>query len=81
MSMLTTLCPEDPPGWTRQAPFYHAKLIINTPDYRRHAAEYLRRVVERYKDHPAQGAWSLANEPGLPESFDEATHAASSAPG
>ena len=71
--MLTTLCPEDPPGWTRQAPFYHAKLIINTPDYRRHAAEYLRRVVERYKDHPAQGPWSLANEPGLPESFDDAT--------
>jgi beta-galactosidase len=73
MSMLTTLCPEDPPGWTRQAPFYHAKLIINTPDYRRHAAEYLRRVVERYKNHPAQGPWSLANEPGLPESFDDAT--------
>jgi beta-galactosidase len=71
--MLTTLCPEDPPGWTRQAPFYHAKLIINTPDYRSHAAEYLRRVVQRYKDHPAQGPWSLANEPGLPESFDDAT--------
>jgi beta-galactosidase len=73
MSMFTTLCPEDPPGWTHQAPFYHAKLIINTPDYRRHAAEYLRRVVERYRNHPAQGVWSLANEPGLPESFDEAT--------
>ena len=71
--MLTTLCPEDPPGWTRQAPFYHSKLIINTPEYRQHAAEYLRRVVERYKDHPAQGPWSLANEPGLPESFDDAT--------
>ena len=69
--MLTTLCPEDPPGWTRQTPFYHGKLIINAPDYRRHAAEYLRQVVERYKNHPAQGPWSLANEPGLPESFDE----------
>jgi beta-galactosidase len=71
--MLTTLCPEDPPGWTHQAPFYHAKLIVNTPEYRRHAAEYLRRVVDRYKNHPAQGPWSLANEPGLPESFDDAT--------
>ncbi len=50
--MLTTLCPEDPPGWTRQAPFYHSKLIINTPEFRQHAGEYLRRVVERYKDHP-----------------------------
>ncbi|MGO8749662.1 MAG: beta-galactosidase [Thermoguttaceae bacterium] len=71
--MLTTLCPEDPPGWTRRAPFYHAKLIVNTPDFRRHAGEYLRRVVERYKDHPAQGPWSLANEPGLPEWFDDTT--------
>ncbi len=71
--MLTTLCPEDPPGWTHQAPFYHAKLIINTPKSRRHAGEYLRRVVERYKNHPAQGPWSLANEPGLPEWFDDTT--------
>ena len=71
ISVLTTLCPEDPPGWARQTPFYHHKLVLNTPALQEHAAEYLRRVVTRYKDHPSQGPWSLANEPaGLPERFD-----------
>ena len=74
ISVLTTLCPEDPPGWARQAPFYHTKLALNTPELREHGADYLRRMVSRFKDHPAQGPWSLQNEPaGLPESFDEAT--------
>ncbi len=74
ISVLTTLCPEDPPGWARQSPFYHAKLALNTPELRERSADYVRRVVSRYKDHPAQGPWSLQNEPaGLPESFDEAT--------
>ena len=63
MSILTTLCPEDPPGWAGQTPFYHHKQTLNTPELRTRAADYLRRVVTRYKDHPAQGPWSLANEP------------------
>jgi len=74
MRVLTTLCPEDPPGWMRRTPFWHAKLVLNTPELCQPAAEYLRRVVTRYKDHPAQGPWSLANEPaGLAEQFDAAT--------
>ena len=74
ISVLTTLCPEDPPGWARQSPFYHAKLALNTPELRKRSADYVRRMVSRYKDHPAQGPWSLQNEPaGLPERFDEAT--------
>ncbi|MGO8751974.1 MAG: beta-galactosidase [Thermoguttaceae bacterium] len=63
ISVLTTLCPEDPPGWARQTPFYHGKLPLNTPELRERGAEYVRRVVRRYKDHPAQGPWSLQNEP------------------
>jgi beta-galactosidase len=74
ISVLTTLCPEDPPGWARQTPFYHSKLTLNTPEQRERGADYLRRVVCRYKDHPAQGPWSLQNEPaGLAETFDEPT--------
>jgi beta-galactosidase len=63
MAVLTTLCPEDPPGWAGETPFYHHKQTLNTPELRARAAEYLRRVVSRYQDHPAQGPWSLANEP------------------
>ena len=74
MRVLTTLCPEDPPGWARQTAFYHSKLPLNTPELCRRGEEYIERVVKRYKDHPAQGPWSLQNEPaGLAEGFDEAT--------
>ena len=74
ISVLTTLCPEDPPGWMRRTPFWHAKLVLNTPELRQPAEEYLRRVVTHFKDHPAQGPWSLANEPaGLAPQFDAAT--------
>lgn len=65
ISILTTLCPEDPPGWTQQTPFYHSKLLLNTPELRERGAEYVRRIVTRYKDHPAQGPWSLGNEPAV----------------
>ena len=74
MHVLATLCPEDPPGWSARTPFYHGKLLLNTPEMREAAAQYLRHVVGRYKDHPAQGLWSLANEPaGLAQSFDQVT--------
>jgi beta-galactosidase len=74
MHVLATLCPEDPPGWAARTPFYHSKLLLNTPEMREAAAQYVRRAVSRYKDHPAQGLWSLANEPaGLAQSFDPAT--------
>jgi beta-galactosidase len=63
ISVLTTLCPEDPPGWVGETPFYHHKQTLNTPELRARAAEYLQRVVSRYQNHPAQGPWSLANEP------------------
>ena len=48
----------------------------------RAGAEYLRRVVSRYKDHPAQGPWSLANEPaGLAASSSTGPRCGSSASG
>ncbi|MBE2215397.1 MAG: beta-galactosidase [Opitutaceae bacterium] len=74
LSILATLCADDPPGWARETPFYHQKLALNTPAARARAAEYIERVVTRYRDHPAQGPWSLSNEPtGLPEEFDPPT--------
>ncbi len=58
-----TLCPEDPPGWTHKTPFYHNRVNLNDPANRAAASVYLRKVVGRYKDNPAQGVWLLMNEP------------------
>jgi beta-galactosidase len=74
ISVLATLCPEDPPGWLQMAPFYHSKLLLNEPELCEPAKKYIRSVVTHFKDHPAQGPWSLANEPaGLAERFNEGT--------
>ena len=75
ISMLATLCPEDPPAWAGQSPFYHAKLpIFSTPHLQERGAEYIKQVVTHFRNHPAQGPWSLENEPaGLAESFDPDT--------
>jgi beta-galactosidase len=63
IQIAATLCPEDPPGWTGKTPFYHNQVNLNDPANRAAAAVYLRKVVGRYKNHPAQGAWLLMNEP------------------
>lgn len=70
-----TLCAEDPPGWTQQTPFYHQRTDLNDPQRRKHAAEYLEKVVTRYRNHPAQGYWLLMNEPSLPQYFTPPTMA------
>ncbi len=58
-----TLCPEDPPGWRRQTPFYHSHVNLDDPANRKAAAVYLQKIVGRYKSSPAQGVWLLMNEP------------------
>jgi len=63
IKIAATLCPEDPPGWKNETPFYHSRVNLNDPANRAAAAEYFRRVVGRYKDNPAQGIWLLMNEP------------------
>jgi len=63
VKIVATLCAEDPPGWVGKTPFYHHRTNLNDPDIRRHAATYIEKVVSRYRNHPAQGAWLLANEP------------------
>ena len=70
-----TLCAEDPPGWTQQTSFYHQRTDLNDPQRRKHAAEYLEKVVTRYRHHPAQGYWLLMNEPTLPQYFTPPTMA------
>ncbi len=70
-----TLCAEDPPGWTQQTPFYHHRTDLNAPQRRKHAAEYLEKVILRYRNHPAQGYWLLMNEPTLPPYFTPPTMA------
>ena len=70
-----TLCAEDPPGWTHETPFYHHRTDLNDPQRRKHAAEYLEKVILRYRNHPAQGYWLLMNEPSLPPYFTPPTMA------
>jgi len=65
IKIAATLCAEDPPGWMRLTVFYHLRADMNDPEYRQRAAVYLEKVVGRYKDHPAQGAWLLMNEPDV----------------
>lgn len=60
-----TLCSEDPPGWMRAAPFYHAWHDLSDPALRPYSELYIERVVNRYKNHPAHGVWLLQNEPGI----------------
>jgi beta-galactosidase len=63
IKIVATLCPEDPPGWVKKTPFYHNRTNLNDPEIRKHAAIYIEKVVNRYRDHPAQGVWLLMNEP------------------
>jgi len=63
IKIVATLCAEDPPGWVKKTPFYHNRTNLNDPELRTHAAVYIRKVVDRYKNHPAQGVWLLMNEP------------------
>ena len=63
IKIVATLCAEDPPGWMKMTPFYHNRTNLNDSIVRAHAATYIEKVVNRYKNHPAQGVWLLANEP------------------
>ncbi|MGO8736187.1 MAG: beta-galactosidase [Terriglobia bacterium] len=63
IKIVATLCAEDPPGWVKKTPFYHNRTNLNDPELRTHAAIYIRKVVDRYRNHPAQGVWLLMNEP------------------
>jgi len=63
IKVVATLCAEDPPGWVGKTPFYHNRTNLNDPELRRQAAIYIEKVVSRYRNHPAQGAWLLMNEP------------------
>lgn len=60
-----TLCSEDPPGWMRTAPFYHAWRDLSNPELRPFSEAYLEKVIPHYRGHPAHGAWLLQNEPGI----------------
>lgn len=63
IQIAATLCPEDPPGWAGKTTFYHNRVNLNDPANRVAAETYLRKVVGRYKNFAAQGAWLLMNEP------------------
>ncbi len=53
------------PDASEELRFNRFKLCYDDPVYQREAAEFIREVVARYKDHPALLAWSGWNEPRL----------------
>jgi beta-galactosidase len=63
IKIAATLCAEDPPGWMDKTTFYHQRANLDDPAVRTHAEAYIAHVVGRYRNHPAQGAWLLMNEP------------------
>ena len=73
LKVLATLCAEDPPGWMKLTPFYHNRMNLNDPKLRERAAIYIQKVVGRYRNHPAQGAWLLMNEPALVVNYERST--------
>ena len=75
IQIAATLCPEDPPGWAGKTTFYHNRVNLNDPANRATAEVYLRKVVERYKDNPAQGIWLLMNEPAKYDTEPTTFHA------
>ncbi|MGH9615706.1 MAG: beta-galactosidase [Acidobacteriaceae bacterium] len=75
IQIAATLCPEDPPGWTGKTPFYHSRVNLDDPANRLAAAVYLRKVVGRYRDNPAQGVWLLMNEPAKYDTDPATFHA------
>jgi beta-galactosidase len=75
IQIAATLCPEDPPGWAGKTTFYHNRVNLNDPANRAAAEVYLRKVVGRYKNNPAQGAWLLMNEPAKYDTEPTTLHA------
>jgi beta-galactosidase len=75
IQIAATLCPEDPPGWAGKTTFYHNRVNLNDPANRVAAEIYLRKIVERYKDKPAQGVWLLMNEPAKYDTEPTTFHA------
>ncbi len=75
IQIMATLCPEDPPGWKNKTSFYHNQINLNDPAVRAAAAIYLKKVVGRYKDNPAQGIWLLMNEPNKYDTEPTTFHA------
>jgi beta-galactosidase len=73
IKIAATLCSEDPPGWMKVTPFYHNHMDLDDPNLREHSATYLEKVVSRYGNHPAQGAWLLMNEPHPEYYYDRPT--------
>ncbi len=63
IKIVATLCSEDPPGWSKQTPFYHNRTNLNDQAIRKRAALYIEKVVNKYKNHSAQAVWLLMNEP------------------
>ncbi|MDB5025628.1 MAG: beta-galactosidase [Mucilaginibacter sp.] len=74
VKITATLVPNSPPFHWGKPFFYvtHTMLVFEKEEYRERSENYIKQVVERYKDNPALDSWWLYNEPSasmLPDTF------------
>ena len=69
------IMPVDPNG-VRYSPGSRQHYSASSASYRRLAAAYLRKLVERYRDHPALALWHVNNEYGCHAPYDYSDAAA-----
>lgn len=70
VKITVTLVPNQPPFFRGESFFYytHNMKMYTKTEYRSASMEYIRRVVDRYKNSPALDSWWLYNEPnGYPQ--------------
>ncbi|RAU98919.1 beta-galactosidase [Paenibacillus sp. YN15] len=63
MEVVPTLMSVSPPGWMGLTDGPQSIADLNDPAYMAQSREYIRQVVNRYKDYPNLHSWILWNEP------------------
>jgi beta-galactosidase len=72
LGVIVTLTALNPPGWMRVSSGPQDIGPLDDPLFWEQARDYIRRVCQRYTNHPALHSWLLSNEPQLFLAQDEA---------
>jgi beta-galactosidase len=72
LGVIVTLTALNPPGWMGVSAGPQDNGPLDDPLYWERSKDYLRRVCDRYTNHPALHSWILSNEPQLFLAQDQA---------